>query len=31
VAGQFEGPRTFGHDYDGIFGVPNAVVTFIKD
>jgi hypothetical protein len=29
--GQFEGPRTFGHDYDGIFGVPNAAVTFIKD
>ena len=29
--GQFEGPRSFGHDYDGIFGVANAAVTFIKD
>jgi len=29
--GQFEGPRTFGHDYDNIFGVANAAVTFIKD
>ena len=29
--GQFDGPRRFGHDYDGIFGVPNAAVTFIKD
>ena len=29
--GQFEGPRTFGNDYDGIFGVPNAAVMFIKD
>ena len=29
--GQFKGPRTFGRDYDGIFGVPNAAVTFIKD
>ena len=29
--GQFEGPRRSGWDYDGIFGVPNAAVTFIKD
>jgi hypothetical protein len=29
--GQFEGPRRFGHDYDGIFSVPNAAVTLIKD
>lgn len=29
--GQFEGPRRFGHDYDGIFGIPNGAVTLIKD
>jgi hypothetical protein len=29
--GHFEGPRSFRNDYDGIFGVPNAAVTFIKD
>ena len=29
--GQFEGPRTSGHDYDGIFGVANGAVTLIKD
>jgi hypothetical protein len=29
-SGQFEGPRRSAHDYDGIFIVQNAAVTFIK-
>ena len=29
--GQFEGPRLHGSDYDGIFEVSRASVTFIKD
>ena len=29
--GQFDGPRGFGRDDDGIFEVPRAAVTFVKD
>jgi hypothetical protein len=29
--GEFQGPRTFGWNYDGIFGILHAMVTFMKD